>query len=88
MDALDLRVFALALPLTIGLVQVLKQALLPARWAGITAVLIGTLSGCAVRLAGVGDSALPLAALTGAIAGLSAAGVWSGTKAARQGQSR
>lgn len=84
MDGLDLSVFVLALPLTIGVVQVLKQAGLPVRWAGVAAVVAGVVAGVAVRLAGIGDGPLTLAALTGAIAGLSAAGVWSGAKATRQ----
>jgi hypothetical protein len=84
MDALDLRVLVLALPLTLGIVELLKGAGLPARWAGIAALLVGSVAGVTVRLAGVGDGTLALAALTGVVAGLSAAGVWSGTKAARQ----
>jgi hypothetical protein len=82
MDALDLRVLALALPLTIGIVELLKGAGLPARWAGVAALLVGAAAAVAVRLAGVGDGSLALAALTGVVAGLSAAGVRSGTKAA------
>lgn len=80
-DALDLQVLALALPLTLGLVQLLKEAGLPARWAGLAALLIGTACGLLVHAVGIGSSAAPLAALTGAVAGLTAAGVWSGTKA-------
>jgi hypothetical protein len=83
MDALDLRVLALALPLTIGIVEILKSIGLPTRWAGVAALLTGVATGVLVRLAGIGDGALALAALTGAAAGLSAAGVWSGTKAVR-----
>ena len=82
MDSLDLTVYALALPLTIGLVEVLKGLGLSTRWAGLAALLTGIAAGLLVRLAGVGDGSLPLAALTGAVAGLSAAGVWSGAKAA------
>jgi len=82
MDALNLPVLALALPLTIGVVEVLKGIGLPSRWAGLVAVLIGIASALAVRLAGIGEGSLPLAALTGAVSGLSAAGVWSGAKAA------
>jgi hypothetical protein len=78
---IDLEILALALPLTVGLVQILKQALLPGRWAGVASVAVGTLAGLAIRATGIGDGAYSLAALTGLIAGLSAAGVWSGTKA-------
>jgi len=83
---LDLEIFTLALPLTLGVVQLLKEAGLPARWAGLAALVVGLLAGIAVHLAGiptasgVGDD-LRLAALSGIVAGLSAAGVWSGTKA-------
>lgn len=82
METLDLTIFALALPLTIGVVQMLKEAFLPDRWAGLAAVVVGVLAGVAVRAAGIGDGAYGLAALTGAVAGLSAAGVWSGARAA------
>ena len=82
MDALDLAIFALAMPLTIGVVQLLKEAFLPDRWAGLTAIAVGLLVGVMVRTAGIGDGGYGLAAITGAVAGLSAAGVWSGTKAA------
>lgn len=82
LNTLDLAVYTLALPIAIGIVELLKQAILPARWAGIAALIVGIVSGITIRLCGIGDGALPLAALTGAVAGLSAAGVWSGTKAA------
>jgi hypothetical protein len=80
---LNVEIFALALPLTMGIVQLLKEAGLPARWSGIAAVVVGTLAGLLVQLAGLGDgtSNPHLAALTGTVAGLAAAGVWSGTKA-------
>lgn len=83
MPALDLVVFSLALPLTVGVVQVLKEAALPTRYAGIAALATGVLAGLLVRLSGIGDGPLALAALTGAIAGLSAAGAWSGARALR-----
>ena len=84
MPALDLVVFSLALPLTVGVVQVLKEAALPTRYAGIAALATGVLAGLLVRLSGIGDGPLALAALTGAIAGLSAAGAWSGARALRE----
>jgi hypothetical protein len=84
--AIDLEIFSLALPLTIGVVQLLKEAGLPGRWAGLAALATGLLAGLGCALAGVGEVAITtesirLAILTGAIAGLSAAGVWSGAKA-------
>jgi hypothetical protein len=83
MAELDLVVFSLALPLTVAVVQALKDAVLPARYAGLAALLAGTLAGTLVRGAGIGAGSLPLAALTGAVAGLSAAGLWSGARALR-----
>ena len=84
MTELDLIVFSLAMPLTIGIVQVLKEAALPARYAGVAALATGIIAGLLVRLSGIGDGPLALAALTGAVAGLSAAGVWSGARALRE----
>ena len=81
MATLDLEILALALPLTVGLVQILKQAMLPARWAGVASVAVGMLCGLVIRASGIGDGTYALATLTGLIAGLSAAGVWSGAKA-------
>ncbi|MDQ3548566.1 MAG: hypothetical protein M3439_07060 [Chloroflexota bacterium] len=84
MTELDFIVFSLTLPLTIGIVQVLKEAALPARYAGLAALATGIIAGLLVRLSGIGTGPLALAALTGAVAGLSAAGVWSGARALRE----
>ena len=84
MTSLDLAIFSLALPLTIGIVQVLKEAALPSRYAGLAALITGILAGLLVNLAGIGTGPLPQATLTGAVAGLSAAGVWSGARALRK----
>lgn len=79
---IDLQIFTLALPLTLGVVQLLKEAGLAARWAGLAALAVGLLAGVALGMAGIGGSGdVRLAALSGMVAGLSAAGVWSGTKA-------
>lgn len=83
MTELDLVVFSLTLPLTIGIVQVLKEAALPTRYAGLAALATGVVAAILVRLSGIGAGPLALAALTGAVAGLSAAGVWSGARALR-----
>ena len=83
MTQLDLMVFSLALLLTIAVVQVLKEAALPTRYAGLAALATGIAAGLFVRLSGIGTGPLALAALTGAVAGLSAAGVWSSTRALR-----
>jgi hypothetical protein len=81
---LDLVVFSLALPLTVAVVQILKEAAMPTRYAGLAALATGVAAGLLVRLSGIGTGTLALAALTGAVAGLSAAGVWSGTRAFRE----
>jgi hypothetical protein len=82
MQALDFAIWSIALPVTIGLVHVCKEAGLPARWAGVAAVVAGVGIGPLIRLAGIGDGPLALAMLTGAVAGLSAAGTWSTARAA------
>lgn len=82
MEGIDLRIFGLALPLVLGAVQVIKQTGLPDRWAGLVAVACGFAIGIMIRVAGVGEGNAMMAGLTGVIAGLSAAGAWSGTKAA------
>jgi len=84
MTHLDVVVYSLALPLTVAIVQVLKEAGIPTRYAGLAALATGIAAGLLVRLSGVGSGPLALAALSGAIAGLSAAGVWSGTRALRE----
>lgn len=84
MTELDLVVFSLALPLTVAVVQILKEAAMPTRYAGLAALATGIAAGLLVRLSGIGTGPLTLAALTGAVAGLSAAGVWSGTRALRE----
>ena len=81
MTTIDLTIYALALPLTLGLVQVAKDAGLPSRWAGVAAVIIGALAGVFANVARAGGASVTTAALTGIVAGLSAAGVWSGAKA-------
>ncbi len=81
MTTIDLTIYTLALPLTIGLVQVAKSAGLAGRWAGVAAVVIGALAGLFADLAGTGEASVATAALSGIVAGLSAAGVWSGAKA-------
>ena len=81
MDAINLPIYTLALPITLGLVQLAKSAGLPTRWAGLAAVIIGALAGLFANLAGGEQASIANAALTGIVAGLSAAGVWSGTRA-------
>ena len=85
MAALDATILALVAPLALGLTQLLKGALLPARWAGLAAFGIGLVSGPLLRLAGIGGGSLGAAAVAGAVAGLTAAGAWSGVRAATSG---
>jgi hypothetical protein len=82
--SVDLAIWAVVAPLVVAIVQVCKQAGLPSRWAGVAALAAGTLCGGLARLAGVGGGPLAAALLTGAIAGLSAAGAWSGARAASE----
>ncbi|MCO5177936.1 MAG: hypothetical protein M9890_13345 [Thermomicrobiales bacterium] len=81
MDAINLPIYTLTLPLTLGLVQLAKSAGLSTRWAGLAAVVIGALAGLFANLAGAEPVSIANATLTGIVAGLSAAGVWSGTRA-------
>ena len=81
MTTIDLTIYTIALPLTLGLVQVAKDAGLASRWAGAAAVNIGALAGVFANLAGAGETSAATALLSGIVAGLSAAGVWSGAKA-------
>lgn len=82
MDALNATILGLATPLALGATQLLKGAGLPARWAGPAALAVGVALGPALRLAGLGGGSLGAAGVAGAVAGLTAAGVWSGVKAA------
>ncbi len=77
---IDLAIVAGVAPIVIGLVAIAKEAGLPSRWAGVAAALLGLLAG----LAPVGDMTLVVAALSGLVGGLTAAGVYSGQKAARE----
>jgi hypothetical protein len=81
---IDLVVYSFALPMTIAIVQVLKDAAMPTRYAGLAALATGVVAALLIRLAGIGSGPLALAALTGAVAGLSAAGGWSGARALRE----
>lgn len=83
---LDPTLFALALPLVLGLVQLAKEVGLPSRWAGVAALALGVACGLLLPLASVGDAPPARAALTGLVAGLSAAGAWSTGKALVQAQ--
>ena len=85
MEALNATILGLATPLALGLTQLLKGAGLPARWAGLAAFGVGLVSGALLWLAGLGGGSIGAALVAGAVAGLTAAGVWSGVKAASGG---
>lgn len=65
-----------------GIVQTMKDAGLPNRYAGLASLVIGTLLGLAAFLL-IGGVSLGIALFEGAKAGLMAAGVYSGVKALR-----
>lgn len=69
--------------LTFAAVEIAKQAGLPGRYAGLAAVILGVIIACLAGYAGDPPSgALPEWIITGVVAGLSAAGVYSGARAA------
>lgn len=73
---MNITVLAGMVPIILGLVQALKAAGLPTRFAPIVSVVIGV--GCVGLVSGsFGISSI----LIGVITGLSSAGLWSGVKA-------
>lgn len=73
----------LAAGVIIGLVQVAKDAGLTGRYASPLAVVLGIVGAVGFRAGGVLVDAWPLVVLGGIIAGLSAAGLYSGQRALR-----
>jgi hypothetical protein len=71
-----------AVPLIVGIVQVLKQAGLPSRFAGLVALALGGGGGFWLGAA-TADVAVPAAVVAGLMTGLSASGAWSVTSAVR-----
>ena len=73
-------IFGIALvPLIIGLVQVFKGVGLPDRWAPVASLVFGVLAGVAI---GSQTGLAPLeGVVTGIAFGLSASGLYSGTRA-------
>ena len=69
--------FGIITAVLIGLVQVAKTIGLPTRWAALTAVVLGVVACLSLTL--FRELATPV--FYGVVAGLSAAGLWSGTKA-------
>ena len=66
--------FLILVPIIVGLVQACKELGLTSRYAPLLSVLLGI---AGAFLLGSGSNAV----LQGIVAGLSAAGLWSGTKA-------
>lgn len=67
-----------AVPLVLALVQLMKQVGLPSMYAPILSVITG------VALVGLVNGAGVESVMTGLVVGLSASGLWSGTKALTQ----
>ena len=67
--------FAVIVPVILGVVQVAKIAGLPSKWAPLLSVL------CGVSVALLVDGVTVESGFLGVLAGLSASGLWSGTKA-------
>jgi hypothetical protein len=68
--------FLVLVPIVLGLVQVAKSAGLSSKWAPILSLALGII-GAGVIGWGISSEII----IQGIIAGLSAAGLWSGTKA-------
>ena len=72
--------------LIVALVELLKRGPgLPTRWAGVVAVVIGVVLAALLKLDSPAVGTWLQVLLTGVLSGLSAAGLYSGTKAAREG---
>lgn len=66
--------FLVLVPVVLGIVQAIKLAGLPTRWAPLTSIGVGVLGAFLIGGLTFGGSVI----LQGIIAGLSAAGLWSG----------
>lgn len=67
--------FAVLVPVVLGVVQVFKVSGLDSRWAPLVSLALGVLGTYAIS----GFNSFDI--IQGLIAGLSASGLWSGTKA-------
>ncbi len=81
---MDLQLYGISgAALIVALVELLKRSIgLPSRYAGLVAVAFGILLGIALKLDSPGAGSWLQMLLTGLLSGLSAAGLYSGTKAA------
>jgi len=71
---MDITEFAILLPITMGIVEVFKRTFLTARFLPLMALVVG------VALSGFATGWTTASIFTGLILGLSAMGLWSGTK--------
>lgn len=71
---------AVIVPVILGTVEGMKRAGMPAKWSPVASIVLGILASTFLFSTGdwVGDS------LKGIVFGLSASGLWSGTKAIMQ----
>ena len=69
--------FTIAAPVIVGVVSALKLAGLPDRYSPLTAILLGVVASALVFPAGT----VGLTIFWGVVSGLTAAGLYSGTKA-------
>lgn len=68
--------FLVLVPVVLGVVQVIKKTGLSTRWSPLLSLVLGVVGALAIAKGYSAD-----AVIQGLIAGLSAAGLWSGTKA-------
>lgn len=85
MDGLDPVIMTSTAAAVAAVVQILKGAGLPDRWAGIAALMVGLVVGPLLQLAGMGGGTTAAATVAGMFAGFTAAGVYSAGKAAVKG---
>lgn len=76
---INVALVAVLTPIVLGIVQVAKGAGMSSRWGGIAAILIGAILGIS---AGLYAGEPYLSGIAGLVAGLTAAGVYSTTRAA------
>jgi len=82
---MSLAVFeVLAAGVIVGLVQVAKESGMTGRYASLLSVVLGIVAAIGFKAGDVLTDAWPLVVLAGIIAGLSAAGLYSGQKALRE----
>ncbi|ADD02629.1 hypothetical protein TthWC1_1571 [Thermoanaerobacter thermohydrosulfuricus WC1] len=67
-----------AIPIIIGITELAKQVGLPKKYAGFFSVVVGIIGGIAISF--FGDSEVAKNIVSGLVAGLTAVGLWSGTK--------